>query len=290
MTKAGAPTVAEGRAAQDGAAEGRVPVPCQLVVDVGNTDTVFGLVSLSGDAVLHNWRVRTYTSRTIAECCLLLHALLRPVLARGTVVKRGVVGSVVPAATSTVASAVASVVEGPLVIVNADSELPIVLDVEEPMTVGVDRIVNTLAAKVLFGRDTIVVDLGTATTFDCITAQGVFKGGVITPGIGAGLDWLATRTAQLPRVELTPPNRVVGRRTADCIRSGVFHSAVSTLDGIVTRLKEEWSDADSLLVVATGGFASLIAPHASTVDRIEHFLTLQGLAIAGTHLTSDDSS
>lgn len=265
------------------AEQGKAPTPCQLVADVGNTDTVFGLASLSGEAVLDHWRVSTRLPRTIAEYRILLSALLAPALARGAVVKRGVVGSVVPSATRTVASAAASVVDGPVMTVGADSDLPIVLDVEEPLTVGTDRILNTLAAKVLFGRDTVVVDLGTATTFDCVTAQGVFNGGVIAPGIGAGLDWLANRTAQLPRVDLTPPNSVVGRRTADCIRSGVFHAAVSTVNGIVARLEEEWRDADPL-VVATGGFASLIGPHASAVDRIEPFLTLHGLGIAGAHL------
>ena len=256
---------------------------CQLVADIGNTDTVFGLMSLSGDAVLDHRRVSTRVPRTIAEYRVLLSALLEPALARGAVVQRGVVGSVVPSATRTVTSAASSVVDGPVVAVDAHSDLPIVLDVEEPLTVGADRIVNTLAAKVRFGRNTIAVDLGTATTYDCITAQGVFKGGVIAPGIGVGLDWLVSRTAQLPEVELTPPQAVVGRNTAECIRSGVFHSAVSAVDGIVARLKEEWDAADPL-VVATGGFASMIAPHASAVDRIAPFLTLHGLGIAGAHL------
>ena len=261
----------------------QAPTACQLVADVGNTDIVFGLLDLSGDNVLNHWRASARVPRTEAECRVLLSALLAPTLAKDVVVQRGVVGSVVPSVTRTVATAMSSVVDGPVVVATAHSDLPIVLDVEEPLTVGADRIVNTLAAKARFARDTIAVDLGTATTFDCITAQGVFRGGVIAPGIGAGLDWLATRTAQLPRVDLTPPRAVVGRRTTECIRSGVFHSAVAGVDGIVAKLKEEWTSADPL-VVATGGFAPLIGPHASAVDRIEPFLTLHGLGIAGAHL------
>lgn len=259
------------------------PSACQLVADVGNTDIVFGLLGLSGDPVLDHWRASARVPRTEAEHRVLLSSLLAPALARGVVVRRGVVGSVVPSLTRAVAAAASSVVDGPVVVASAESDLPIVLDVDEPLAVGVDRIVNALAAKVRFARDTIAVDLGTATTFDCITAQGVFRGGVIAPGIGAGLDWLATRTAQLAKVDLTPPRAVVGRRTAESIRSGVFHSAVAGVDGVVAKLKEEWTEADPL-VVATGGFAPLIAPHASSVDRIEPFLTLHGLGLAGACL------
>ena len=154
---------------------------------------------------------------------------------------------------------------------------------EEPLTVGADRIVNTLAAKTRFGRDTIAVDLGTATTFDCITADGVFRGGVIAPGLSAGLDWLARSTAKLPRVELVPPETVIGRRTETCIQSGVFYSAVDAVDGIVARIRASWG-SDDLLVVATGGFAPVIGPSAASVDRVEPYLTLQGLGIAGAHL------
>jgi type III pantothenate kinase len=170
-----------------------------------------------------------------------------------------------------------------VVSVGPDSALPIRLDVEEPRTVGADRIVNTLAACQLYRRDTLAVDLGTATTFDCITGDGVFLGGVISPGLPAGLDWLAARTAKLPRVELLPPQVVIGRRTETCIQSGVFYQAVDSVDGIVRRIREEWGRPDAY-VVATGGFASVIGPHLATVDEISPFLTLYGLAMAGEHI------
>jgi len=167
--------------------------------------------------------------------------------------------------------------------VGPEADLPIRLDVEEPKSVGADRIVNTLAARVLYGRDTIAVDLGTASTFDCITAEGVFVGGVIAPGLSAGLEWLDKRTAKLPRVELRPPTLVIGRRTETCIQSGVFYTAIDGVDGIVRRIKAEWGRPDALVVV-TGGFANVLGPHLATADRVEPFLTLYGLGLAGRHM------
>ena len=140
-----------------------------------------------------------------------------------------------------------------------------------------------MAAKQMYGRDTIAVDLGTATTFDCITADGAVVGGVISPGLRAGLEWLSARTAKLPRVELRPPELVIGRRTETCIQSGVFYQAIDAVDGIVGRIKDEWGRPDAL-VVATGGFASTMGPHLRTVEMIEPYLTLYGLAMAGEYL------
>ena len=262
---------------------------CQLVADVGNTETVFGLMELTGTEVLESWRVSTRAPRTAAEYRVLLTALLAQRPEASDAIRRGVLGSVVPSVTRTVREVMSSIVRGPVFEVTADSPLPIRLDVEEPRTVGADRIVNTLAAKTRFARDTIAVDLGTATTFDCITADGVFCGGVIAPGVSAGLDWLARSTAKLPTVELIPPDAVVGRRTETCIQSGVFYSAVDAIDGMVARIRESWHPgghpgSEDILVVATGGFAPVVAPHTKSVDRIEPFLTLQGLAIAGSHL------
>lgn len=256
---------------------------CQLVADVGNTDTVFGLLSLSGRDILAHWRVSTGVTRTEDEYRVLLRSLLESAPPEAGPIRRGVVGSVVPAADRTLRRVLSSVVEGRVIQVTARSDLPITIDVEEPLTVGADRILNTLAARVRFGCDTIVVDLGTATTFDCITAEGVFIGGAIAPGVSAGLDWLARSTAKLPRVELAPPGEVIGRRTEACIRSGVFYSAVGAVDAIVGRIRESW-ESENILVVATGGFARVIGPHVSSVDRVEPYLTLEGLGVAGVHL------
>lgn len=256
----------------------------QFVIDVGNTETAAGV--LREGELVESWRVATGGARTADEWILLIAGLLeRSALDPGDL-DQAVVGSVVPQATDALRRALERLApEGPVVVVDADLPLPIRLDVEEPRTVGADRIVNTLAAKERFGRDTIVVDLGTATTYDCITGDGVFLGGVIAPGIQAGLDWLGRRTAKLPRVELLPPERVIGRRTETCIQSGVFFSSVDAVDGIVRRIRREW-DRDAL-VVATGGLAPVVAPRTETVDRVEPFLTLHGLSLAGEYAGSE---
>lgn len=255
----------------------------QIVADVGNTETVVGLLDLDGSIVLDHWRISTSSTRTAAEYRVLLSSLLASGSHEPGSLGRAVVASVVPSATPALRRALDAFAGGNVFVVTAASALPIRLDVDEPLTVGADRIVNTLAAKVRFGRDTIAVDLGTATTFDCISAAGVFRGGVIAPGLGAGMHWLTRSTAKLPTVELAPPEAVVGRRTETCVRSGVFYSAVDAVDGIVSRIKASWPEADPL-VVATGGFATVVGPSAKSVDRIEPFLTLEGLGIAGAHL------
>ena len=254
----------------------------QLVVDVGNTETVIGLASGKRE-LAGPWRISSSESRAIDEMTVLVRAFLSDSALGDSAITRGVVGSVVPAANRVWTKTLRRIVAGDVVIIDPQSDLPIELDVEEPMSVGADRIVNTLAARELYHRDTIVVDLGTATTFDCITTEGVFKGGVISPGLLTGIDWLASRTAKLPRVELTPPPTVIGRRTETCIQSGIFYQAIDSIDGMVKRLREEWGRPDAY-TVATGGFANTIGPHLATIDRIEPFLTLFGLAMAGEYL------
>jgi type III pantothenate kinase len=254
----------------------------QLVVDVGNTETVVGLASSTTELVAH-WRVSSSVPRTSDEMTALIRAFLAGDSIDEAAIVRGVIGSVVPSVNHVWSKTLQTISGAEVVSVGPDSGLPIRLDVEEPRTVGADRIVNTLAARELYHRDTIAVDLGTATTFDCISGDGVFLGGVISPGLSAGLDWLASRTAKLPRVEMQPPEVVIGRRTETCIQSGVFYQAIESIDGIVRRIKEEW-DRPEAYVVATGGFANAIGPHLATVDAIEPFLTLYGLAMAGEHL------
>lgn len=253
----------------------------QLVVDVGNTETVVGILGEGRDLVAH-WRLSSVVPRTADELTVLLRSLLAAEEIDPRGIGGGVLGSVVPSSTSVWQQSLARILGDPVLTVDPSTPLPIRLDVEEPLSVGADRIVNTLAARELYRQDTIAVDLGTATTYDCITGEGVFLGGVIAPGVSAGLEWLARRTAKLPRVELESPERVIGRRTETCIQAGVFYSAVDAVDGVVRRIKEEWSS--EALVVATGGYATVLGPHLATVDRTEPFLTLYGLGLAGEHL------
>lgn len=258
----------------------------RLVIDVGNTETVLGLYGPGDLELAAHWRVSTAVPRTADEYYLVLDALLATAGFPLADVDRTVVGSVVPAVTRVLRATLERVAPGQVYVVTPDAPLPIRLDVEEPLTVGADRIVNTLAASHLYRRDTIAVDLGTATTFDCITEDGVFMGGVISPGVPAGLEWLGRRTAMLPKVELMAPALVIGRRTETCLHSGIFYSALDAVDGIVRRIKDEWGRPDAY-VVATGGLATTVGPEAATVDLVEPFLTLHGLELAGTHMAKN---
>jgi len=255
----------------------------QLVVDVGNTESVVGVVGGGGRELHAHWRVSTQVPRTADEMLHLLRGLMASEGFERAHFERAVLGSVVPAASHVLATVLPELVDGELIEITPGSPLPIRLEVDEPRTVGADRIVNTLAARELYDVDTLAIDLGTATTFDLITADGAFLGGVIAPGVSSGLEWLGRRAAKLPRVELAPPERVIGRNTEACIRSGIFFSVVDAIDGMVRRIRAEW-EREGIQVVATGGFAEAVGPHCETVDRIEPFLTLYGLALAGVHI------
>ena len=248
-----------------------------LTLDVGNTETVIGLFE-SGD-LLDHWRISTRPAQTVDEVGLLLRSLLRESGFSIDQLRAASIGSVVPPWTPVLVDMCERHLGVHVAVIDARTPLPITLDVDEPLTVGADRIVNTLAAAHLYKRDTIAVDLGTATTFDCITADGVFIGGVIAPGITTAAETLVRRTAKLPRVDMERPATVIGRRTETCLRSGIFYSAVDSIDGIVDRIRREWQKPDAL-VVATGGLSTLIATHSRTVERVEPFLTLYGLDLA----------
>lgn len=252
-----------------------------LTFDVGNTETVIGLHENA--ELIDHWRISTDGQRTVDEMGLLIRGLLRESGFDLDLLRAACIGSVVPPVTPTISEMCERHLGVKVLTIDAKTDLPIKLDVDEPMTVGADRIVNTLAAAKLYKRDTIAVDLGTATTFDCITRDGIFVGGVIAPGVTTAAETLVRRTSKLPRVDLERPPTVIGRRTETCLRSGIFYGAVDSIDGIVRRIKDEWEKSE-VLVVATGGLAALIGPHCRTVDRVEPFLTLYGLELAYRHI------
>lgn len=253
-----------------------------LAIDIGNTETMLGL--FDGDEVVDSWRLSTERHRTGDELFLQLGALLAARADGGAPPERIVVASVVPALDRSWDDAAARL-GLPLLRIDWRTELPIRLEVDEPHSVGADRIVNTLATSCLFGRDTIVVDLGTATTFDCITADGAFLGGVIAPGPRAGIDRLHTLSSKLPSVQIASPERALGRNTVEALESGVFYSIVEGIDGIVGRLIDEWTPEDPL-VIATGGLAELVAPHCRRVQEVDPYLTLKGIVCADRHLAA----
>ena len=249
-----------------------------IVFDLGNTETTIGVFDES--QLRAHWRIMTDVARTPDEFGFLLDGLLRSQALEVEEVTGAAIGSVVPPVTGPLVEACVTWLKVDPVIVDARAGLPIVLDVEEPLTVGADRIINTLAASRLYKADTIVVDLGTATTYDCITADGVFLGGVIAPGLRTSADTLVRRTSKLPATELVAPARVIGKRTEECIRAGVMLGAADAIDGLVRRIKREWPTAEVPKVVATGGLAELVAPLCEEVDVVEPFLTLLGLHMA----------
>jgi len=249
-----------------------------LVFDVGNTETTAGL--FDGPELRAQWRITTSTARTPDEFGLVLRALVASAGVEHGAVAGAAVASVVPPVTAPLLDACARYFGVRPINVDGRSALPIRLAVDEPLSVGADRIINTLAASRLYGADAIVVDLGTATTYDCITRDGVFIGGVIQPGVQTSAETLFRRTSKLPATELVPPERVIGTRTEECVRAGVFYGAVASIDGIVRRIKADWPTATAPRVIATGGLASLLAPHCETIDAVDPALTLQGLRIA----------
>jgi type III pantothenate kinase len=253
-----------------------------LVVDVGNTEVTLGL--FEGDSLTGQWRLGTREDRTPDEWA---HAVAGAI-ALDTRLPAGVgavcLTSVAPAVTPDLARGLQRLSGMAPTVVDATTPLPVGLDVDEPLTVGGDRIVNTLAGVTLYGTDLVVVDFGTATTFDCITGDGRFIGGAIAPGLRTSADQLTRKAAKLPATELRRPGRVIGRRTEECIQAGVLFGAADAAEGMIRRIRAEWPGGGRPRAIATGGLAGLIAPLAPAIEEVVPDLTLQGLRIAAGHL------
>jgi type III pantothenate kinase len=253
-----------------------------LTLDIGNTEITAGL--FQGDTLEAHWRLTTNPDRTPDEWASALGGFLIQAGHSPNEVAAVCLASVAPTVTQSLVEGIATITRRTAVAVDARSPLGVRLDVDEPLTVGADRIVNVLAAVALYRADTIVVDFGTATTFDCITADSRFIGGVIMPGLRTSSDQLTRRTAKLPATELRAPARVIGRRTEECIQAGVLYGTAEAVDGIVRRIRAEWPGAASPRVVATGGLAAVVAPLTTSIEETHPDLTLQGLRIAAGYL------
>jgi len=248
-----------------------------VAIDIGNTEVTIGL--FAGAELERSWRIMTHPVRSADEWAVLLRALFIQAGLDITDVGQSVVASVVPSVTEAVTDGLVDATGTVPVVLTAEM-LPIVLDVDEPQTVGADRMVNTLAAGKLFGCDTIVVDFGTATTLDCITRDGRFLGGIIAPGVRTGSENLVRRAARLFATDMSAPSHALGKRTDDCLRAGIVFGAADAVDGLVRRLKAEWPTREVPRVVATGGLAPLITKYSSEIEEVHPDLTLQGLRIA----------
>jgi type III pantothenate kinase len=242
-----------------------------LCIDIGNTNTV--LATFEGEKIVHSWRVKTDARNTADE----LGLMFRGLLAADNVEISGIAAcSTVPASLRSLRTMLSRYYSGvPTVIVEPGVKTGVQLAIDNPKEVGADRVVNTLAAFTLYGGPAIVVDFGTSTNFDAVSGRGEFLGGVLAPGIEISVEALAARAAQLRKVELVRPPRVIGKNTVECLQSGVVYGFAGQVDGVVARMTAELGGVTA--VIATGGLAPVVIEECSTITHHEPMITLIGL-------------
>jgi type III pantothenate kinase len=246
-----------------------------LAIDIGNTNVTFGLYE--GDALGPRWRIRTIHEKMPDEYGLLLDQLFRHRGHRPEQVTGVVIASVVPPLTPVFEQACQDYLEQEPLLVDASVETGVRICYDNPQEVGADRVVDAAAVRTLYSVPACVVDFGTATTFDGLSAEGDYLGGAIAPGVGISAQALFERTAKLPRVELTRPPSAIGRNTVQSIQSGLLFGYVGLVEGMVARFKTELGS--ETCVIATGGLAEIIARETDVIDVVDPWLTLHGLRI-----------
>lgn len=270
-----------------------------VAIDVGNTETVIGLFGDSPDVsggtgfarasnergLAYHWRVATLPARTPDEHAMMLAQLLEleGLDLRATITAMAISSSVPSVTTQLRHMASRWFAEVPLTVLGPGTKSGMQIMYENPHEVGADRIADAVGAHDLYEGALVIVDMGTATVFDCVSATGAYLGGAIAPGVAISLEALYTHASALRSVELVAPRSVIGRSTAASIQSGVLYGFAAQIDGMVTRIGEELGE---VTVIATGGLASLIAPYTTTVDHVEPWLTLHGLRIVHERNTS----
>ena len=246
-----------------------------LAIDVGNTQTQAGVYS--GAQLLHEWRISTERAATADELAADHDQILR--LRGGSLgeLDEMVVASVVPTLSAAYQSLALKYLRREALVVGPGVRTGIALAIDSPRELGADRIVNAVAAHRRHGGPCIVVDFGTATTFDAVSEAGEYVGGVIAPGIETSLDALTARADRLVKVDLVAPDRVIGKSTVESMRSGIVFGTVAMVDGVVERMKEDLGP--DAFVLATGGLASLVCPLSLQIDENDPLLTLEGLRL-----------
>jgi type III pantothenate kinase len=246
-----------------------------LAVDVGNTQTVFGL--FDDERLVEHWRVATEDERTADELAALLGRLLELRDFGFDAVTGICLSSTVPALLRSYEELAERHVGVPLLVLGPGIKTGIPVLYDDPREVGPDRIANAVAARERYGAPCIVVDFGTSTNFDAVSEAGEYVGGVLAPGIEISMDALFARAARLQKVDFTEPPAVIGKTTTSALQSGLVYGFAGQVDGIVGRMRAELGDTAP--VVATGGLAELIAPHSETIGRVDPLLTLEGLRL-----------
>jgi len=242
---------------------------------VGNTNVVIG--AYKGATLVKTWRTATVRDRTEDELAVMIDGLLAREELSLDEIDALVVGSVVPPLTMAFTRLAERYLERPALVIGPGTKTGVRLRVDTPSEVGADRIANTLAAHRRYGGPAIVVDFGTSTNMDVVSAEGDFLGGAFAPGLEVAAESLFERASRLFRVPLTPPKKAIGTNTVDCLRSGIVFGYVGLVDGLVARLVAELPATPK--VIGTGGLASTIAPLTTTIKQVDDDLTLEGLRL-----------
>lgn len=246
-----------------------------LVTDIGNTNIVLGVYDQ--DTLINHWRLSTSLQKTVDEYGILLNSLLNIEKLGLSQIDSAIISCVVPPLLIPFEIICRKYIGIRPIVVEPGIKTGMPIQYENPQEVGADRIVNAVAGFEKYKRSLIIVDFGTATTFDFITARGEYAGGAIAPGIMISLEALFERASKLPRVELIKPKTIVGKQTVHAMQAGIIYGYVSLVDGIVKKMKEEVKTEP--YVIATGGLSGLISKESTTIDEVDEFLTLRGLKV-----------
>jgi len=246
-----------------------------LVIDVGNSNIVLG--TYDGAQLIRNWRLSTDKSRTSDEYAVLLHSLFASAGLAFDTIHAAIISSVVPPLTGVMEAIAHDFFNLTPYVVGPGIKTGMPIHYDNPREVGADRIVNAVAGYEKHKCALIIVDFGTATTFDYVNPRGEYCGGAIAPGVAISLEALFQRASKLPRVDIVKPPQVIARNTVNSMQSGIFYGYVGLVDEIVGRIKTECKDTPR--VIATGGLAKLIATESRTIVEVDEFLTLDGLRI-----------
>jgi type III pantothenate kinase len=246
-----------------------------LAADVGNTQTVFAV--FEAERLVEHWRVATESERTADELAVLLERLLELRELGFDEVTGFCLSSTVPPLVRAYTELAERYLRAPLLVVGPGTKTGVPILYDDPREVGPDRIANAVAARERFGGPCIVVDFGTSTNFDAVSAAGEYVGGVLAPGVEVSMDALFARAARLTKVDFAEPNGAIGKTTREALQAGVVYGFAGQVDGIVRRMRADLGEGTK--VVATGGLAGLIAPHSETIEETDPLLTLEGLRL-----------